>query len=66
MYTYMSESEQSLSLLKSRYLYISIVLVYNNIFIFYMKCNIVSFLSSITVFTRLCTISVLNKMLFIH
>lgn len=64
MYTYMSESKQSLSLLKSRYLYIS--MVYNNIFIFYMKCNIVSFLSSITVFTRLCTISVLNKMLFIH
>lgn len=63
MYTYMSKSEQSLSLLKSRYLYISIV--YINIFILHEMQYYVP-LSSITVFTRLCTISVLNKMLFIH
>lgn len=63
MYTYMSKSEQSLSLLKGRYLYISIV--YINIFILHEMQYYVP-LSSITVFTRLCTISVLNKMLFIH
>lgn len=63
MYTYMSKSEQSLSLLKSRYLYISIV--YIKIFILHEMQYYVP-LSSITVFTRLCTISVLNKMLFIH
>lgn len=63
MYTYMSESEQSLSLLKGRYLYISIV--YIKIFILHEMQYYVP-LSSITVFTRLCTISVLNKMLFIH
>lgn len=63
MYTYMSKSEQSLSLLKGRYLYISIV--YIKIFILHEMQYYVP-LSSITVFTRLCTISVLNKMLFIH
>lgn len=63
MYTYMTKSEQSLSLLKGRYLYISIV--YINIFILHEMQYYVP-LSSITVFTRLCTISVLNKMLFIH
>lgn len=63
MYTYMTKSEQSLSLLKGRYLYISIV--YIKIFILHEMQYYVP-LSSITVFTRLCTISVLNKMLFIH
>lgn len=63
MCTYMSKSEQSLSLLKGRYLYISIV--YIKIFILHEMQYYVP-LSSITVFTRLCTISVLNKMLFIH
>lgn len=63
MYTYMTKSEQSLSLLKGRYLYISIV--YIKIFILHEMQYYVP-LCSITVFTRLCTISVLNKMLFIH
>lgn len=53
----MAKSEQSVSLLKSRYLY---TLYFKSIYLYLHKMQYYVLLSSITFFTCLCTISVLN------
>lgn len=51
----MAKSEQSVSLLKSRYLY---TLYFKSIYLYLHKMQYYVLLSSITFFTCLCTISV--------